>query len=126
MSTTLSRFVIAGLLFVLIFITGYWLSRAGKPYSVLRFNLHKFIGLGTAIFTGWTVFQNPQVVSLDSLRMLSIVITVLIAVVTVITGGLLSTAKVMPPLIAKIHKVFPFLTIFATAGTLYLLLGAAK
>jgi hypothetical protein len=42
---------------------------------------------------------------------------------TIITGGLLSTGKPMPAAILTIHQITPFLTVFSTAVTLYLLLS---
>lgn len=39
------------------------------------------------------------------------------------TGGLLSTNKVMPDVVLRLHQVTPFLTVIATAVAFYSLLS---
>lgn len=119
MSATLSRFLSTGLLFLLIFLSGYWLSRAGKPYPVIRFNLHKFIALGSAVFIVWTIFQAHQITPLAGMQVAIVVLPVLLALVTIITGGLLSAINRRLAFVEIIHKVFPFLTAFSALAALY-------
>jgi len=51
------------------------------------------------------------------------VVTVLLFVGTVAAGGLLSIDKPIPVAVAMIHQWFPYLIVFSTAVTLYLLLS---
>jgi hypothetical protein len=39
----LSRFVIPGIVFILTLAFGFWLSRSGRPYNGLLFNIHQLI-----------------------------------------------------------------------------------
>ena len=42
-------------------------------------------------------------------------------VIAIISGGLLSTDKALPPAVKVLHRVSPLLTVLASAMTLYLL-----
>jgi hypothetical protein len=123
MNTTLLRAIGAGLFFLFIFLSGFWLSRSGKPYSALVFNIHKLIGLAAGVFLVATVYQVHQVAPLGTVAITAIVVTVLFFAATVVAGGLLSTDKPMPAAISLMHRITPCLALLSTAVTLYLLLG---
>ena len=131
MSTTLSKIVTAGVFFVFIILSGFWLSRSGKPYSSLIFNIHKLIGLAAGIFLIVTVYRSHQTLPLRALEITAVVFTVLVFLGLIAAGGLLSIvdAGQLPNLsqsargaITTIHRLFPYLAVLSTAGTLYLLL----
>jgi len=131
MDTTLLKIVSASLFFLFIFISGFWLSHSGKPYSSLIFNIHKLIGLAGGIFLGVTVFQAHKVTPLGPAQISAVVITVLLLVINIAAGGLISIEaagdlksinKAMRTAISRIHKIFPYLAVLSTAITLYLLL----
>jgi len=48
----INQFVIPGILFLLTLAFGFWLSRAGKPYNGVLFNIHKLIALGGVVWAG--------------------------------------------------------------------------
>ncbi len=48
MITNQLRVIGAGLFFLFIFLSGIWLSRSGKPYSVVILSIHEFISLAAA------------------------------------------------------------------------------
>lgn len=121
MSITLSKLASAGLFFVFIFLSGYWLNRAGKPYSVLAVTIHKLIGLAAGVFLGLAVYRTHQTTALSTIQIISVTVTVLLFAVNVATGSLLSTNKAMPGTVSLINKWIPYLTLFATGVMLYLL-----
>jgi hypothetical protein len=122
-STTQSSVISTGLFFLLIFLSGFRLSRSGKPYSVVIFTIHKLIGMATGIFLVMTVYPIYQAFSFSPIEITAIVITVLFLVVTVAAGALLSIDKPMPVVISVVHKVSPYLITLSTAVALYLLLS---
>lgn len=124
MSTTLSRFVIAGTLFVFIFLSGFWLSRSGKPYSLAGFNLHKFIALGAVVFLAVLVGRLLQATPLDMLQKIVVALTALCFIATMVTGGLASIDRALPLL--RLHQVLPYLTLVSSAVMLYVLLVAGR
>jgi hypothetical protein len=123
MGTNQLRVVGAGLFFFFIFLTGIWLSRSGKPHSVIILTIHKLIGLAAGVFLVMTVYRIHQVAPLSPVEITAVVVTGLLFLGTVITGGLLSTGKPMPAAILTMHQITPFLTVLSTAVTLYLLVS---
>lgn len=125
------KVITTGLFFGFVFIFGYWLSRSGKPYNALIFNIHKLIGLALGIFLIVTVYRTRQIAPFSPLDITVIAITVTLFFSLVAAGGLLSIqaagnfeniSQSMSTAISVIHKVFPYLAVIATAVTLYLLL----
>lgn len=114
--------MIAGAAFLLIFASGIWLSRSGKPYGTLLFTVHKLVGLALGIWLAVTVYQTHQVAPLGALEITAVAVTVLLFVGTVAAGGLLSIDRPVPAFVGTLHLVVPLLTVLSTGGTLYLLL----
>ena len=122
-STITSRFIGTGQLFLFIFLSGIWLSNSGKPLNVITLTIHKLIGLATVIFIAATIYQLNQAAKLSAVQLNASVITGLLFLVTIITGGLLSIGKPMDAAVLTVHKVAPFLTVLSTAVTMYLLVN---
>ena len=123
MSATQLRIVGAGLFFLFIFLSGFWLSRSGKPLNGIILTIHKLISLAAAVFLVITIYQINQVATLSAIELTAGVVTGLFFLGTGIPGGLLSTDKPMPAAILMMHQITPFLTALSTAATLYLLLS---
>jgi hypothetical protein len=121
MSITTSRTVAAGIFFIMIFIFGFWLHRSGKPYNSLLLNIHKLIALAALVLFVREMVLVNQIAALSTLALTVGVLTVLLFVVGIITGGLVSIDKPMPAVVLGVHQVAPYLTVFSTAATLYLL-----
>lgn len=121
MNFILSKLASTGLFFVFIFLSGFWLSRKGRPYSMLVITVHKLIALAAGVFLGLTIYRIHQVTPLSIVQIIAVVITVLLFAVNVATGSLLSTNKAMPEVVSIINKFFPYLTVVSTGVMLYLL-----
>jgi hypothetical protein len=122
MDTTV-RAVVAGLFFLLIFLSGVRLSRAGRPLNVGISTIHKLISLAAGVFLLVSIHQRNGVVPLSAAEWTAIVVTGLCFAGTVASGGLLSFEKPMPAAVLRVHQVAPVLTALASGMTLYLLLG---
>jgi peptidoglycan/LPS O-acetylase OafA/YrhL len=123
-NTTQVRVVGVALGFLLIFLSGMWVRRSGKPYSTGPFTIHKLVGLAAGALLAVIVYRTNQAAPLDPLQIAAIVLTVLLFVGTVAAGGLLSIDKPVPAVVLRVHQFVPVLTVLSTAGTLYFLLGA--
>jgi len=126
MSTTQIRIASAGLFFLLIFLSGFWLSRAGKPYPVIVFTLHKLIALGAVVFVALTARSIHQVVPLGPGQWTAIAVAGLCFVATIVTGGLMSIEKPMPVAVSTLHHLIPYGTVLSTAAALYLLFAVSR
>jgi len=124
MSTSVSRIVVIGLLFLFTFVFGIWLSNSGKPYNSALFNIHKLIALGVVIFTAVTVYHLRADVEIRTLVLGAVAITGLLFLALFVSGALLSIGKPDHVAILLIHRVAPLLAVIATALTLYLLVSS--
>ena len=125
MSTNQLRVLGTGLFFLLILFSGYWLSRSGKPYSTIVFNIHKLVAVAAVVLLGITVYRIHRAGALSAIELLAAIVTGLFFLGTMVTGGLLSIPidKAMPAIVRKLHQVMPYLTVLSTAVTLYFLRG---
>jgi len=104
------------------FLSGFWLSRAGKPYNGIALTIHKLISLAAAVLLAVIIHQVNQATALHTIEWIASTVTGLLFLGTVITGGLLSANNPMPRVIQRLHQITPYLTVLSTAVTLYLLL----
>ncbi len=117
-----SKFLFAGLFFVFILLSGFWLSRSGKPINTAILTIHKLISLGAGIFLGITIYRIHQATPLNPLEMAAVAVTLLFFIAMVATGGMLSTTKPMPGFVLKVHQIMPYLVIISAFVNMYLLL----
>lgn len=124
MSTTVIA-IVTGLFFLLVFLSGFWLSRTGRPLHAGLSTVHKLISLAAGIFMLVTIYQRNRALPLNTVEWIAIMVTGLCFLGTVASGGLLSTDKPTPVALLRVHQVVPVLTLLSSAITLCLLLGAA-
>ncbi len=117
------RFVNTGIIFLLIFTSGYWLHYSGKPYGAILFNIHKLIGFGMFVFLAIKIYQFNQATPLSPVEWIACLAAGLFFLATIVFGGLVSIDKPMPAAVSLMHKLLPYLTALSTAAGLYLLLG---
>lgn len=125
MNTNQLKLVGLGVAFLVMFLSGFWLNRTGKPYGTLIFTVHKIIGLGMGIFLFITVRQIHQAAPLSPVEIALVALTILFFIATVTTGSLLSIpiSKPMPGIVSILNKIFPYFTVLSAAITLYFLLN---
>jgi hypothetical protein len=116
------QFIIAGLFFAFILLSGVWLSRTGRPLNVLILTIHKLISLAGVVYLGISVYRIHQTAGFSPLEISAVVVTLLLFIGLFASGGILSAAKTVPALVLKIHQVMPYLVILSTSASLYLLL----
>jgi hypothetical protein len=117
------RFAGAGLSFLLMFLSGIWLSRAGKPLNGVLFTIHKLVGLAAGVFLVATAYQTNQVSALSGMETVAVLVSGLLFLGTVIAGGVLSIGKEVPGAVLRLHQIGPVLAVLSTATTLYFLLS---
>jgi len=115
-----NKFLIAGLFFVFILVSGFWLSRTGRPLNTFILTAHKLISLGAVVFLVMTVYRIHQASPLSPVEIAACIVSLLLFTAMIATGGLLSTAKTMPGIILKVHQITPYLVTVSTTATLYL------
>jgi len=125
MNTNQLRVIGLGAAFIIMFLSGIWLNRTGKPYGTLIFAIHKLVGVGIAVFLFITIRQMHQATPLSPLELAVVVVAVLFFLATVTTGSLLSVpiSKPMPKIVTTLNKIFPYVTVLSTTVALYFLIN---
>ena len=106
---------------LIVFASGMWLTRSGKPYSGILVNVHKLISLAGVVLLALATRQQTRGENLGPAQAVPIVVTGLLLVANIVTGGLASIDRPMPQAIVVAHRVTPFLSLIAAAVTAYLL-----
>ena len=117
-----STVLVAGIFFGLILLSGLWLKRSGKPYSVIVLTIHKLISLAAVGFLARAVVQMNRTAPLGATGLALAVATGVMFLTTIVTGGLVSIDRPVPAAVKTLHRVTPILTALSTALTLILLL----
>lgn len=117
------KFIIVGVFFVFIILTGLWLGRTGKPINVLLLTAHKLISVGIIVFLGISVYRINQATPLNTLEIVVCMVTLLFFLALLATGGMLSAAKTTNAIVLIIHKICPILVVISTVITIYLVMG---
>ena len=117
-----STVLVAGIFFGLILLSGIWLKRSGKPYSVIVLTIHKLISLAAVGFLARAVVQMNRTAPLGATGLALAVATGVMFLTTIVTGGLVSIDRPVPAAVKTLHRVTPILTALSTGLTLILLL----
>jgi hypothetical protein len=109
------------LLFVLIFVSGVLLSKWGKPYSFFLLTAHKLISIAAAAVLILILYRSHQAQGLNTTELTASVVTGTLFLITVASGGLLSSGNPMPSGVWTMHEVMPVATALFSGLTLYML-----
>lgn len=120
MNDLAARVIGLGVLLIFVFLSGWRLYRSGRPINAVVLTLHKLIALGALILIGVTVHQVNQAGALSTTAWIITIVTGLLFVTTIITGGLLSLDRPVTA-VAIVHRIGPFLTVIGVIATLAVL-----
>ncbi len=115
------RIIVTATLVVLIFFTGLWLSRRGRPYTSLLLTLHKLAGLAACALLLLTLVQVARATPLGLREIALVASTALLLVAAVAAGGALSTGKAVPAFVIRVHQILPYAAAVSAAAMLYFL-----
>jgi len=101
-------------LFLLIIISGFRLSKKDKPYPGVLFNVHKLISLAAFIQGGIVIYNLQKEIELSSLLLILILATGILFILSLITGGLLNLDKPFYKLLKLLHRIFSPIVIILT------------
>jgi hypothetical protein len=118
-----AKFVIPGVLFILTLVFGFWLSRSGKPYHTLIFNIHKLIALAAVVVTAMQSFDALKIGETQPILIVLLIVIGVCAAALFVTGALMSAHKATGRATLTIHRIAPLLAVLAALGALYLLGG---
>lgn len=103
---------------------GFWLSRRGKPYNGLLFNVHKLVALASVILAGMAVYQVLKVMDVAALIVLLLVLAGLSVIALFASGALMSAGKGEYRAMKLVHNISPFVLVVAMGYAVFLLRSA--
>jgi hypothetical protein len=115
-----------GFLFTLKFLSGIWLTRSSKPYNAVILAAHKIISVLTVVLIAVAVRHWGQDASMGAVEIGALIATGVLFLLTILSGGFLSTDRPAHAAILVVHRAAPFLTVLSTAVTIYLVLQSAS
>jgi hypothetical protein len=115
-----SRILVIVALFALKFVSGIWLTRAGRPFNGILLTVHKIISLLTVVLIGLTLARLRQGIGLSAVEIAVVAFCGLLWLLTIASGGWVSADRVVPAFLTAAHRVLPFLTVLATGIVGYL------
>lgn len=121
MPISISTISFSGAFFLFIFLTGFSLRRAGQPYPALLVTIHKFLSLGLVALLIVTLSRADWLKGTGELALAAAIISGLLLLAAIISGGLRSINRPMPLAVRVLHWVTPFLAVVTTAALFYLL-----
>lgn len=110
--------ILAVAFLIAIFLTGFWVSRTGKPYSVPILTFHKLLSIASLIVLGREFLKGTTTTSAGNLQWYWVGSAGFLFIATILTGGFISMEKPMPDSLVRIHHILPYLTAIATIGSI--------
>jgi len=100
--------------FVLIFLTGYLLYRSGQPFNAGVLTIHKLISMAAIVYLVVTVLNINKLTPLGQVELIVCIVTGVLFLGAVVTGGILSAAKNLPAAVQTLHKVLSVSTVLSS------------
>jgi hypothetical protein len=116
-----SKFLTPGIVFLLTLVFGFWLSRVGKPYNGILFNIHKLIALGTVIVTGMQFYKTLNNLDTQVLIVVLLVVAGICVAALFASGAFMSIGNLNYQVMKTIHNIAPVLVVIIMAATICLL-----
>jgi hypothetical protein len=118
-----SHYIIPVVLFLLTIIFGYAVSRKGKPYNSLLFNIHKLVALAGVVLAGYQIYRAGPDAEPGSAAILLLVAGVVCVAALFASGALMSLDKLSYTVILTTHRAASILLAAAVLVTVLILTG---
>ena len=115
----MNNFILPAIIFLLTLAFGLLLSRSGKPYNGILFNIHKLIALGTVVLTALRVTDVLKGAQTGSLVIVLLCMAGICILALFISGALMSLGKRGYNFFLGIHKIAPNLLVMVMALAVY-------
>jgi hypothetical protein len=123
MATLEITIVSAILIAVIVFLSGRWMNRSGKPYNTIVLALHKLISFGIFVYIIISCYQLNGAVAFTSAESACCLSAAGAFLAAVASGGFLSTNRPMPSFVQVIHRVSSTASTLLTGILIYILRG---
>ena len=100
---------------------GFWVSRLGKPYNVILFNIHKLIALSGVVLVVIRLMRFNPFVNFSFLVLVLIGVSFVGVLALFISGAVLSSQEEISKAVLGIHRVSSVVVAFTSMAALYVL-----
>jgi hypothetical protein len=105
---------------LIVFLSGFWLSHAGKPFGGAVGLIHKLISLAAVILLINLAAHAHHAARLSGVEWAVCVLAVLLFVAAIASGGVVMAGNSVPSATVA-HRVTPYLVFLATVAAIWLL-----
>lgn len=124
MQTLQGKLIAAGVLAVLTFVTGFLLSRSGRPFGVGPTTVHKLIAVAAVVFLVLAFRQLARSGASSGFAVALAVIAAGAFVALIATGALLTREELeLPKIVLRVHQLCPYLAFGMSAASLAVMSG---
>lgn len=109
------------LLFLLVILSGIFLSKNGRPLNSTIFTIHKIVSITAIIYCSIFIVNSLKVVNLNHQITVCIILSTLFVVLEIVTGAILCFETTINSTLKILHKIMPALIFIFVGITLYLL-----
>ena len=113
----------SGVIYLILFVFGFWLTRGGKPYSTSIFTVHKLVALAGLVMFFMMLYRTNQAAALSAAELTAAIVSAIFIIGLFVSGALISIPQPMPAIFNTIHHILPYLAVLTTGITLYLMLN---
>ncbi len=108
--------VLAG---VVVIASGFWLTRAGRPYPIALVTAHKAAALAAIVIIGMVVYQASRVTALPRQEVILVAVAAACVVATFASGAVVSATEAAPAWARWMHRTTPYLAVALSSGSAY-------
>ncbi|HNZ30263.1 MAG TPA: hypothetical protein PLB12_05635 [Candidatus Goldiibacteriota bacterium] len=107
--------------YAVVIITGFVLSKYGKPFNTLVLTAHKLLALAAVVFMVIVIREHWAVFKGDMVSVTAAVFTGIFVTAMFATGAMLSFEKPAAKIVIAVHKALPYMILVTGAAVIYLL-----
>ena len=117
----IKQYLTFGIVFTLTILFGLWVSKAGKPYNGILFNIHKLTALAAVIIVIVRLVSSHKSVEIQASIVLLLILAGMCVLALFISGAIMSIGSSSQPILLIIHKSAIILAIITVILLTYLL-----
>ena len=117
-----AHLIINGIIFIIILISGFWLSKSGKPYGTLLFTVHKLMALAFLVYVFIISKKLVKTTELNPVLWMIMITAVLSVGLIFTTGGILSSQEEVKTTLVVVHKISSLVLLFSVTGWFFMTL----
>jgi hypothetical protein len=116
----LVQFLLPAITFFLTPVFGFWLSKKGKPYNGILFNLHKLSALAFVVLAAIRMYEFANSAQAETFFILMLLTAGLAVTALFISGALMSAGKSNPAVLLSLHRIAMAVLVIAMVGMFYI------